>query len=87
MEGISKGRFLFFKFMEGNMNMGGGKCACSHRKVMPILVTVFGLVFLLGALNVFTADVVGIIWPIIVIICGLSALFSGKCKCCSGVCC
>jgi len=65
------------------MNMGGGKCTCSHHKVMPVLVTVFGLVFLLGALNVFTADVVGIIWPILVIIGGLTKLMGGNCKCCS----
>jgi hypothetical protein len=49
---------------------------------MPVLVTLFGVVFLLGAFEVLAADVVGIIWPIIVIVGGLSKLFGGSCKCC-----
>lgn len=74
------------KSMDGNMNGGKcvceGGCGCCHHKVMPVLVTLFGVVFLLGAFEVLAADVVGIIWPIIVIVGGLSKLFGGSCKCC-----
>jgi len=66
--------------MEGNMNATVGKCTCSHHKVMPVLVTLFGVVFLLGNLNVLGADFVNVAWPIIVIIGGLAKLKS--CKCC-----
>lgn len=59
-------------------------CACPHHKVMPILVILFGLTFLLGALGVFTADFVGTVWPVIVIAAGLMKWMekSGMCKCC-----
>ncbi len=62
--------------------MSGGKCDCSHHKAVPIIVVLFGLLFLLEALNVITPDVVGVVWPILVIIGGLTHLFSGNCKCC-----
>ncbi len=62
------------------MNVGGGKCTCSHHKVIPILVTLFGLVFLLGDLNILTTDFVNLAWPVLVIVGGLMKLKS--CKCC-----
>ena len=66
-------------------NMGGGMkktCSCTHHKVIPVLVVLFGLTFLLGALNVFTPGFVAIVWPVIVIIGGLVKLTSKMCKCC-----
>ena len=57
-------------------------CDCSHHKIVPALVVVFGLVFLLGTLEVLAVRTVDIAWPIIVILVGLNMLFSGKCKCC-----
>jgi hypothetical protein len=68
--------------MDGNMNVGGGKCDCSHHKVTPILVVLFGVVFLLGNLSVLSAEFVNIAWPIIVGVYGLMKLFGGSCKCC-----
>lgn len=68
--------------MEGDMDMQCGKCGCSHHKAMPVLVVLFGVLFLLGSLNVVTPDLVGTVWPIIVILGGLSKLMSGSCKCC-----
>ena len=66
--------------MENMKNM----CACSHHKVMPILVILFGLTFLLGALGILTSGFVNIAWPVIVIAGGLMKWISksGMCKCC-----
>jgi hypothetical protein len=61
-----------------NKDMGGKTCNCGHHKVFPILVILFGLAFLLGALNILTWSFVGIAWPILVIIAGASKF----CKCC-----
>ncbi len=61
---------------------GAGMCKCPHHKVMPILVVIFGLVFLLGAMGTLDMRTVGIVWPIIVIVVGLMKL-GGNCKCCS----
>ncbi len=61
--------------MQGN----GGMCKCPHHKVTSGLVVLFGLAFLLQALNVLDAGTVAVVWPIIVIVLGLSKM----CKCCS----
>jgi len=62
-------------------NCGRG-CGCMHHKVMPLLVVVFGLVFLLGALDLMNMATVNMIWPVIVILAGLKKLAVGMCKCC-----
>jgi hypothetical protein len=51
--------------------------------MIGVLVVAFGLVFLLGALNVLSDRAVSIAWPIIVILAGLKKLFGGSCSCCS----
>jgi hypothetical protein len=56
-------------------------CKCPHHKIFPLLVVLFGLDFLLGTLNVFSAYTVNIIWPIIIIIIGFMKMGRG-CKCC-----
>ena len=67
--------------MDGKME--GKTCGCGCHKGFPILVILFGLVFLLSALNVVTMAFVGIAWPILVIIAGLMKLMKGKCGCCA----
>lgn len=59
-------------------------CACPHHKVIPVLIVLFGLTFLLGALGILTPGFVNIAWPIIVIAGGLMKWVnkSGMCKCC-----
>ena len=59
-------------------------CPCPHHKVMPVLIILFGLTFLLGALGILTSGFVGIAWPVIVIAGGLMKWMnkSGMCKCC-----
>jgi len=57
-------------------------CKCPHHKVVPFMVVLFGLLFLLKAFYVFDAAVVDVIWPILVLVAGLTKLFEDKCKCC-----
>lgn len=61
---------------------GCGKCGCFHHKMGPLLVVLFGLLFLLGNLNLIAAGTVSITWPILVLIGGLIKLTKGMCKCC-----
>ncbi|TSA44508.1 hypothetical protein D4R51_03700 [bacterium] len=63
-------------------NMNGGKCGCSHHKVVPILMVLFAILFLLGDAGVLGADIVNAGWPIIVGVAGLTQIFSNSCKCC-----
>jgi hypothetical protein len=66
--------------------MGGQKmmCKCSHHKVVPVCIALIGLVFLLGALNILSPMMVAILWPVLVIVAGLTKLSGkmGMCKCC-----
>ncbi len=57
-------------------------CKCPHHKTMPLLVVLFGLVFLLQALDVLGSGIVMIVWPIIVMLAGLMKLMESKCTCC-----
>ena len=68
-------------------SMKSGMCSCPHHKMPGLLVVVFGLIFLLGYLNVLTSQAVMIAWPIVVILAGLMKLMSGRCKCCSSMMC
>ena len=67
--------------MENNDMKMGKTCSCSHHKVFPILVILFGLDFLLAAVGVLTWDFVNITWPILLIIAGCMKLV--KCDCCA----
>ncbi|OGZ65845.1 MAG: hypothetical protein A3D34_03300 [Candidatus Staskawiczbacteria bacterium RIFCSPHIGHO2_02_FULL_33_16] len=60
------------------------KCNCTHHKTIPVLVILFGLAFLLQALDVISSGFVMIAWPIIIIAVGVMKLVekSGVCKCC-----
>ena len=63
--------------------MEHGMCKCPHHKVIPALVVLFGLVFLLGTLNILTPGAVNIAWPVIIMVAGLTKMKSGSCKCCA----
>jgi hypothetical protein len=56
-------------------------CRCGHHKVFPIIVILFGLLFLLEQLGVFTAAFTDLAWPVLVILAGLVKLKSGSCGC------
>ncbi|HAZ14131.1 MAG: hypothetical protein A2X86_02805 [Bdellovibrionales bacterium GWA2_49_15] len=57
-------------------------CCCPCHKMNGILVTLLGLAFLLGNLEVISAKVLGISWPVLVILLGLKNICSDMCKCC-----
>ena len=68
--------------METNdVKMTGKTCGCGCHKIMPILIVLFGLDFLLGAVGVLTWGFVGISWPILVIIAGCLKLTKKSCGC------
>ena len=58
-----------------------GVCLCKHHRIVPILIMLFGLTFLLYALNLLSWGAAAIIWPIIVILTGLAKLKGGLCAC------
>lgn len=64
------------------MCSGKGCCPCPHHKIISVLITLFGLLFLLGAMEIFSETTVGFVWPVLVIIAGLFKMTSNKCKCC-----
>jgi len=68
------------------MEDSSGKCNCICHKMLGVLLVLFGLTFLLGALDVLSARTVDIIWPIIVVAAGLSSLAKRWCKCCDNKC-
>ena len=57
-------------------------CKCTHHKFVPLVVILFALTFLLGALDVLGARTVSVIWPILVGVVGLMKLTESRCKCC-----
>ena len=63
--------------------MMGQMCPCPHHKVVPAMITLIALAFLLKALGVMTSESVAILWPLFLLIAGLTKLSSGMCKCCS----
>ncbi len=60
----------------------GSCCGCFCHKTIGILIVLFGLTFLLGHLGVISGELVGIIWPTLIVLGGLKKTFSGLCKCC-----
>jgi hypothetical protein len=62
-------------------NARGMTCNCKCHSFKGWVVVVFGAVFLLGQAGVFSAEVVGWVWPIIIIVAGLKAVFKSHCKC------
>jgi len=62
--------------------MCGSRCNCMHHKMVPILVVVFGFLFLGQYYGWFMADTVAMVWPVLVILAGLTKMFKGMCKCC-----
>ena len=64
------------------MSMEGKKCGCMHHKMTPILVILVGVDFLLGTLGLLAPQAVQIIWPVLLIIGGITKMSEGNCKCC-----
>ncbi|MDO8470651.1 MAG: DUF5668 domain-containing protein [bacterium] len=64
------------------MDQGQNKCGCVHHSIGGLIVTLFGLLFLLGNMGVVTMEMVNTGWPVLVIIAGLAKLMKKKCTCC-----
>ncbi len=62
--------------------MHGDMCKCPHHKVVPALIVIVGLAFLLQRFGILSADAVGVIWPLALIVGGLMKAFGGNCSCC-----
>ena len=58
------------------------KCSCPCHKIVGLFVALIGLTFLLGAFNVFSARVVEVTWPILLVLIGVKLAATGNCKCC-----
>lgn len=59
-----------------------GNCSCTHHMTTPVLVILFALIFLFGALGYISEQTVAISWPIIVGLAGILKLIERKCNCC-----
>ena len=71
----------YFNMMDSSMP--GNACRCPHHKMFGVFITLFGLLFVLGALNWVSRGVVDVGWPLLVLAAGLTKLFSHKCTCCA----
>ncbi len=58
-------------------------CGCPHHKLVPLVMVIVGSAFLLESLDVLTAATVSMVWPIGLILAGLSKLSGGMCSCCA----
>ena len=65
------------------MDSSKHNCKCPCHSAIGIFVILFGLTFLLKALNVLSDQIVNIIWPTIIILAGGKKMLAGMCKCCS----
>ncbi|MBI3459292.1 hypothetical protein HY061_03470 [Candidatus Azambacteria bacterium] len=68
--------------MEEKTCGGMSGCGCVCHKSIPVLIILFGLVFLLGALDVMTAHSVSIAWPVIIMLVGFMKMCKGMGQCC-----
>ncbi|OHA76571.1 MAG: hypothetical protein A3H01_02465 [Candidatus Wildermuthbacteria bacterium RIFCSPLOWO2_12_FULL_40_9] len=59
-------------------------CDCKHHRFayFPVLMIIFGLLFLGGALGWWDSGTVDVLWPVLVIAVGLFKWTGHKCKCC-----
>jgi hypothetical protein len=58
-------------------------CGCPCHLMNGILVALIGLIFLLGNFSVLSPKIVGIAWPVLLILLGLkNSVGKGRCKCC-----
>ena len=61
-----------------------GGCGCPHHKMVPLFITLIGLVFLLKTLGTISMGFADVAWPVLLILVGLQKMFGRMCKCCSG---
>ncbi len=68
--------------MSGECCSKDGSCGCMCHKMLSVLVILFGLVFFLDAMAMIPHATAHMIWPLIIIVAGVTKYFKGSCKCC-----
>ena len=58
------------------------KCGCPCHKSAGLAIVVLGVLFLLQNLGVLPAHIIGMVWPVLIILAGLKITLKGMCKCC-----
>jgi hypothetical protein len=58
------------------------KCGCPCHKMGGVVVVLIGVIFLLGNLDIISSKIIGIIWPIFIILAGIKIMAKRMCKCC-----
>ncbi len=72
--------------MDDHMMTGGKmKCSCFHHKIVPALIIFIGALFLLNAIELLPENLLNILWPLMLILVGITKIFSGNCGCCSAM--
>ena len=49
-----------------------------HHKIVPLMIVLIGLAFLLRGLDIVDNDIIAIVWPILLIIAGVSKLAGSR---------
>ncbi len=57
-------------------------CGCPHHKVVPCGIALIGVLFLLQGIGILSVSLVGILWPIVLIVIGGTKLMGRRCNCC-----
>lgn len=73
--------------MKSDMATGGTckghcDCNCMHHKIVPGMISLIAVTFLLGALGILTSSTVALVWPILLLVAGLTKMNRNMCKCC-----
>ncbi|TAL19080.1 hypothetical protein EPN90_04640 [Patescibacteria group bacterium] len=72
--------------MEGTMPMGRPQCVCPHHKIVPAIIAlaviVFGGAFLFYNLGLIGIAAREILWPLAIVVAGVTKLAAHACTCC-----
>jgi len=74
--------FISLKFMENTPSREKNLCDCIHHQIIPVLIMVFGGLFLLLRFYIITEELVSLVWPILVIGAGAVKFRERTCRCC-----
>lgn len=62
--------------------MNNKVCKCTHHSIVPLLIIGLGILFLLPRFGILTDQMVGVAWPILLALIGITKLTSRSCACC-----
>lgn len=67
--------------MEAGKGECKGKCKCPCHMMVGVLISIIGLLFILGNFEIISVKAVNMFWPIMLLLIGLKISIV-KCKCC-----